>query len=184
MNLANVSKAYPVPSDLNLKGLLTADITTSFDMASIEKEQYTNTKTEGRMSLRDFEYSSEDFANPIKLSTTALTFTPNNVSLNQLEGSTGQTDFNAQGTIDNLLGYMFNDENVKGDFTLSSNIFALSDFMVEETESVPVKKMIRKLKRKSPIKNPVVEKKKSKCLLFWMLPSMPPPIKYFTTTSP
>ncbi|HET8737453.1 MAG TPA: AsmA-like C-terminal region-containing protein, partial [Pricia sp.] len=135
MNLANISKAYPVPADLDLKGLLAADITTAFDMASIEKEQYGNTDIKGQLSLKDFEYNSDDFANPIKLSTTAVTFDPNRVSLDRLEGTTGQTDFQARGTIENLLGYMFNDENVKGNFDLSSNTFALNDFMVEETET-------------------------------------------------
>lgn len=134
MNLANVSKAYPVPADLNLKGLLSADINTAFDMASIEKEQYENTATKGTLSLTDFEYNSEDFANPIKLSTVAITFNPKTVTLQQLDGTTGTTDFNAKGTINNLLGYMFNDEKVQGDFDLKSNTFALNDFMVEETE--------------------------------------------------
>lgn len=134
MNLANVSKAYPVPADLNLKGLLTADINTAFDMASIEKEQYENTATKGTMSLNDFEYNSEDFANPIKLSAMAVTFNPKTVTLEKLDGTTGKTDFNAKGTIDNLLGYMFNDEKVQGNFDLNSNTFALNDFMVKETE--------------------------------------------------
>jgi len=134
MNLANLAKAYPVPADMDLAGLLTADITTAFDMASIEKEQYGNTDTKGNLSLRDFEYNSEDFANPIKLSTTAVTFNPKTVSLNELKGTTGQTDFSAKGTIENMLGYMFNDEKVKGNFNLQSNTFALNDFMVAEEE--------------------------------------------------
>ncbi len=137
MNLANVSKAYPVPDDLNLMGLLTVDITTAFDMASIEKKQYENTDTQGKLSLKNFEYHSEDFVNPIKLSTTAVTFNPKTVTLEQLDGSTGKTDFSAKGSIDNLLGYMFNDEKVKGNFDLKSNTFALNDFMAEETETPP-----------------------------------------------
>lgn len=135
MNLANISKAYPVPADLNLKGLLAANITTAFDMASIEKEQYENTDTQGKLSLKDFEYTSEDFANPIKLSTTAVTFNPKTVTLEQLDGTTGQTDFSARGTINNLLGFMFNEETLEGKFDLKSNTFALNDFMVEETST-------------------------------------------------
>ncbi len=145
MNLANVSKAYPVPADLNLKGLLSADINTAFDMASIEKKQYENTATKGSMNLTGFEYASEDFANPIKLSALAVTFNPKTVSLTQLDGTTGKTDFNAKGTIDNLLGYMFNDEKVQGNFDLNSNTFALNDFMVAETkESSKEKKEVQK----------------------------------------
>ncbi|PKA98979.1 AsmA-like protein [Flavobacteriaceae bacterium MAR_2009_75] len=134
MNLANIEKAYPVPADLDLKGLLIADVSTSFDMASIEKEQYANTTTNGKLSVTDFEYSSEEIPNPVKLKTASLTFNPKTVSLNELSGTTGQTDFNAKGTINNLLGFMFNDEEVEGNFDLNSNTFALSDFMVEEAE--------------------------------------------------
>lgn len=134
MNLANLKKAYPVPADLDLKGLLVADVSTAFDMASIEKEQYEKTTTNGKISVSDFEYKSAEIPNPVKLKTTSLTFNPSTVTLNELSGTTGKTDFSAKGTIKNLLGFMFNDEKVEGDFDLSSNTFALSDFMVEETE--------------------------------------------------
>jgi len=136
MNLANIKKAYPVPTNLDLKGFLTADVTTAFDMASIEKKQYDKTSTNGKLSIRDFEYNSGELANPVKLKSTALTFNPKTVTLNELSGTTGKTDFNATGTINNLLGYMFNDEKVEGNFDLKSNTFALNDFMVEETETV------------------------------------------------
>ncbi len=135
MHLANISKAYPVPADLNLKGLLNADITTAFDMASIENQQYENTQTTGSMSLEDFEYSSEEVAHPIALQKTSISFNPTTVTLNQLNGTTGDTDFNATGTINNLLGFVFNDEQVKGSFDLNSNTFALNDFMVPDEET-------------------------------------------------
>ncbi|MCM4154108.1 AsmA family protein [Arenibacter sp. N53] len=133
MNLANISKAYPVPADLNLKGILNADISTAFDMASIEKKKYENTKTNGTLNLMDFEYKSDEFPNPIILKSTSVTFNPTTVILNQLEGATGKTDFDATGTINNLLGFMFNNENVEGNFNLKSNTFAINDFMVAET---------------------------------------------------
>lgn len=134
INLANIEKAYPVPADLDLKGILNADITTAFDMASIENKQYENTQTTGTMSLADFEYNSAEMPNPVKLKTTALTFNPKTVTLNKMVGSTGKTDFNATGTINNFLGYMFNDENVEGNFDLKSDTFALNDFMSSDEE--------------------------------------------------
>ncbi|NHF58310.1 AsmA family protein [Flavobacteriaceae bacterium TP-CH-4] len=135
MNLANISKAYPVPGDLDLKGLLNADITTDFDMASIEKKQYGKTKTSGELNLRDFEYNSEELVNPIALNSTSLTFNPSTVTLNKLNGTTGTTDFNATGTINNLLGFLFNDEEVEGNFVFTSDTFALNDFMVPDDET-------------------------------------------------
>ncbi|WP_343487555.1 AsmA-like C-terminal region-containing protein [Allomuricauda sp. d1] len=133
INLANISQAYPVPEDYNLSGILTADVTTAFDMASVEKHQYQNTRTEGTMSVSGFEYNSPELKNPVAINTAAVQFTPDRVSLNSFSGKTGQTDFNATGTISNLLGYLFNKENIEGNFKLNSNTFAVNDFMVEET---------------------------------------------------
>lgn len=136
INLANISQAYPMPSDYNLKGILNADITTAFDMASLENKQYQNTKTTGKASVSGFEYASEELKNPVAISTAAVSFNPDTVILDSFNGKTGSTDFNAKGTLTNLLGFMFNDENIEGNFTLNSNQFALNDFMVEETEEV------------------------------------------------
>ncbi|MCM4164965.1 MULTISPECIES: AsmA-like C-terminal region-containing protein [unclassified Arenibacter] len=136
MNLANISKAYPVPADLNLKGILVADISTAFDMASIEKKKYENTKTSGDLKLSDFEYKSDEFPNPIILKSTSVTFNPTTVTLNSLAGATGKTDFDASGSINNLLGFMFNNENIEGNFNLSSNTFAVNDFMMAEAAEV------------------------------------------------
>jgi hypothetical protein len=135
MNLANLEKAYPVPAGLSLKGTLNLDITTAFDMEMLEKKQYERTRTEGKMVLTDFEYQSGEMPNLVLLKSTAVTFNPKTVSLKELNGSTGKTDFNITGKINNFLGYMFNDEKVEGNFNLNSNTFDLGDFMVAETET-------------------------------------------------
>jgi len=134
INLANISQAYPMPADYNLKGILNADITTAFDMESLENKRYQNTKTTGKASVSGFEYASEELKNPVAITKAAVSFNPNTVTLDSFNGKTGNTDFNAKGTLTNLLGFMFNDENIEGNFTLNSNQFALNDFMVEETE--------------------------------------------------
>ncbi|MEC8832133.1 MAG: AsmA family protein, partial [Bacteroidota bacterium] len=111
-------------------------------MASLERKQYQNTKTTGKASLSGFEYASEELKNPVAINNAAVSFNPNTVTLDSFNGKTGNTDFAAKGTLTNLLGFMFNDENIEGNFTLSSNQFALNDFMMEdeasETESEPV----------------------------------------------
>ncbi len=135
MNLGHIASAYPVPSDLNLKGILNVDIVTAFDMASIEKKQYENTKTSGKLDLSGFEYKSAEMPNAIQIHKMAMTFNPKTVTLNEFVGVTGKTDFNATGTLQNLLGFMFNNEDVEGNFELKSNNFSVGDFMVAETES-------------------------------------------------
>jgi len=135
MNLANIAQAYPVPDDMDVKGLLNADITTAFDMASVENKQYEKTQTTGNMEVRQFKYASKELPNPVLIDASSLTFNPKTVTLNEISGTTGKTDFNASGTINNFLGFVFNDEKVEGNFNLTSNTFALNDFMMEEVET-------------------------------------------------
>ena len=140
INLGNIAKAYPMPNDYALTGILTTAITTAFDMASLENHQYQNTKTSGEASVSGFHYESEELKKPVDITKAKLTFSPTIVSLDAFEGTLGQTDFSAIGTLTNALGYVFNDENLEGRFELQSNTFAVDDFMVGEGEVVKAKK--------------------------------------------
>lgn len=134
INLANLSQAYPFDLDAPMKGILDANLSTNFDMNSIEKGQYQSTQNSGTLVLNGFEYSSEDFKNPILIDDASIAFTGGNVNLKSFVAKTGQTDLSAKGTIENLLGYMFNKETLKGNFELNSNTFAINDFMMASTQ--------------------------------------------------
>ncbi|TAI46991.1 AsmA-like C-terminal region-containing protein [Flagellimonas allohymeniacidonis] len=133
MNLGNLSQVYPMPEDYNLKGILEADVTTAFDMASVENKHYERTRTSGTLAVSNFEYTSAELKNPLAISSASLTFNPQTVVLNSFHGKTGSTDFKASGTLTNFLGFLFNEEDMQGNFNLSSDTFAVNDFMVDET---------------------------------------------------
>jgi len=134
INLANLSQAYPFDLDAPLKGILDANLNTNFDMKSLENGQYQNTTNSGTLALKGFEYSSEEFKNPIFIDDASIALTGGNVDLKSFVAKTGQTDLSAKGTIENLLGYMFNKETLKGNFELNSNTFAVNDFMMASQE--------------------------------------------------
>lgn len=134
LNLANLSKAYPFTLENELKGILTADVKTVFDMNSVKNKDYKNTKNEGKLGLKDFEFASDEMAHPVKINRASIDFSHEVVTLNKFDAQTGDTDFIASGTINNLLGFMFNEENIEGRFDLTSDTFSVNDFMtVEET---------------------------------------------------
>ncbi|MFG6686698.1 AsmA-like C-terminal region-containing protein [Mariniflexile sp. HNIBRBA6329] len=132
LNLANISKVYPVDLETQLTGILKAKVNTAFDMEAIEKNAYDRVKASGNMSLSNFKYASDGFKNPLQISDAAVTFNPATVSLNSFKAQTGKTDLNATGTIENLLGFMFSNKTLKGNFNLSSNTFAVNDFMSDD----------------------------------------------------
>lgn len=129
INLANLSKAYPIDLDKKLSGIFKADITTQFDMNSIEKEQYQNLKNQGSASLQGFVYEGEEFVKPFHIEEAALSFSPSHVELSKFASTTGDSDLKAQGRLDNLYGFLFNKEVLKGNFALTSNKFVVGDFM-------------------------------------------------------
>tara|TARA_B100000678_G_scaffold100505_1_gene83896 strand:+ start:2281 stop:4980 length:2700 start_codon:yes stop_codon:yes gene_type:complete len=138
LNLANLDKAYPLDMDLDLNGILTVDASTSFDMNSIEKEQYQNVKSSGTAGIKNFSYKSPEIPNEIKVSSARVNLSQGNVTVPELDLTTGQTDLKATGTIQNLMGFLFTDQELKGIFNVKSNTFAVNDFMVAQTEEKPV----------------------------------------------
>lgn len=133
INLANITKAYPLELEQDLNGLVTADLITSFDMNSVENEQYQNVKSSGTTVIKNFSYKSPEIPNEIRLATAQLKFNPSTVTLEDFLATTGQTDMGITGTIQNLMGYLFTDQKLKGTFNVRSNTFAVNDFMVKET---------------------------------------------------
>ena len=135
LNLGNLATAHPADILKGLKGILTANISSSFDMQSLENKRYENTQNEGVLNISDFEYSSEEISQPIQIKTAAVNFNPERVELNNFDAKIGETDLNTKGTIDNMLGFLFNGEEMKGDFILTSNTFNLNDFMSMDNEN-------------------------------------------------
>ncbi|WP_417212623.1 AsmA-like C-terminal region-containing protein [Bizionia sp.] len=136
LNLANITKAYPIELDNELSGILKAKINTAFDMNAIETNAYQRIKSNGSVQVSDFVYASEDIVNPINISNADLTFQTGLVMLNKFEAKSGQSDINATGTITNLLGFLLSDKKLQGNFNMTSNTFNISDFMVADDGEV------------------------------------------------
>ncbi|MXO03859.1 AsmA-like C-terminal region-containing protein [Flavobacterium sp. HBTb2-11-1] len=135
INLANLSKAYPIKMDKPLAGILKADVTTNFDMASVEKSQYQNIKNAGTMSLSGFKYTDENNKS-MNISTALVEFNPSKINLKQFDATTGKSDISINGVLENFYGFMFKKQELKGNFNMSSNQLAVDDFM---TASEPAK---------------------------------------------
>jgi hypothetical protein len=131
INLANLSKAYPIKLDKPLTGILKADVTTKFDMASVEKSQYQNIYNAGTMSLSGFKYADEN-GKTMNISTALVQFNPSNVNLKQFNATTGKSDLSVTGVLENFYGFVFKNQELKGNFNLTSNLLAVSDFMTTE----------------------------------------------------
>ncbi|URC14422.1 AsmA family protein [Flavobacterium sp. B183] len=132
INLANLSKAYPIKMDKPLAGVLKADVTTQFDMASVEKSQYQNIKNAGTMSLSGFKYTDENNKS-MNISTALVEFNPSTINLKKFDATTGKSDLSINGVLENFYGFMFKKQELRGNFNMSSNQLAVNDFMTSGT---------------------------------------------------
>jgi hypothetical protein len=145
VNLANIKQAYPLDLKQDLNGILTADMRTSFDMNSIEKEQYQNVNSSGNASIRDLSYKSPEIPNEVKISSASFNFNQGNVRVPELNLTTGKTDIKASGNIQNFMGFLFTDQKLKGNFLVNSNTFSVNDFRIAETSEITEKTTEKKI---------------------------------------
>ncbi|MGQ7946395.1 AsmA family protein [Flavobacterium sp. WC2509] len=132
INLANLSKAYPIKLSKPLTGILKANVTTKFDMASVEKSQYQNINNAGTIGLTGFNYDDGNGKN-MTISNALVQFNPSQVNLKQFNAKTGKSDLSVTGVLDNFYGFLFRKQELKGNFNMSSNQLVVSDFMTTST---------------------------------------------------
>ncbi len=128
INLGNLSQAYPIKLKKPLSGILKADVTTKFDMQSVEKSEYQNINNAGTMSLSGFKYADEN-GKTMNISNALVQFNPSRVNLQQFNATTGKSDISVTGILENFYGFMFRNQELKGNFNMNSNQIAVSDFM-------------------------------------------------------
>ncbi|MBP6181160.1 AsmA-like C-terminal region-containing protein [Flavobacterium sp.] len=138
INLANLSQAYPIKLDKPLSGILKADVTTKFDMQSVEKSQYQNINNAGTMGLSGFNYADEN-GKTMHISNALVQFNPSQVNLKQFNATTGKSDISVTGILENFYGFIFRNQELKGNFNMNSKQLAVDDFMTtsKKTETDP-----------------------------------------------
>ena len=140
INLANLSKAYPIKLYKPLSGILNADVTTKFDMESVEKSQYQNINNAGTISLSGFNYVDEN-GKTMNISNALVQFNPSQVNLKELNATTGKSDISVTGVLENFYGFLFRNQELKGNFNMNSKQLVVDDFMTTgKTTKVGTKK--------------------------------------------
>lgn len=135
INLGNFTKAYPVKLDTPLSGILKADVNTKFDMEAVEKENYQQIQNAGFVGLYKFNYVDENGKGMV-IEDAEVQFNPSVLNLTKFNAKTGKSDISVTGVLENFYGFIFNDQNLKGNFNLNSNQIDVADFM---TTSEPAK---------------------------------------------
>jgi hypothetical protein len=133
INLANLSKAYPLPASIPIKGILKADVTIKADQQSITNNQFKNIKNAGVISLEQFLYEGDVMPKPFQIDKASLRFDNHTVQLTEFIAKTGESDLNVTGRLDNFYAFLFDNKELKGVFSAQANQFIIADFLKAET---------------------------------------------------
>ena len=132
LDLGKVKDIYPL-EDMNLNGVVDADITLEGRMSHIEKEQYEKIKANGTVALKNMRFEMEDIPS-VDIKKSLLTFTPRYLQLSETAVNIGQNDVVVDSKFENYIGYALKGSTLKGTLNVKSNYFNLNDFM--STDSV------------------------------------------------
>ena len=136
VDLATVPKLYPMEGLNKMSGLLIVALDFKGRMSDVEKKNYQAIQAAGNVKVTNMLYDSKATPMAVNVRDLGLTFNPKNVTLNNFDAVVGKSDFSASGSLDNLLGYVFNKGSLVGNISLKSNQFDANEWLAKDTKPV------------------------------------------------
>ena len=130
VDFALLRQAIPMDS-IDLKGIVDASVEFDGRYSSIDKGDYENFKTDGKISFQNFVVASKSLPQNFEVKSANVSLNSKAISLTQLSGNFGESTFTAQGTITNYWSYLLRKSVLTGAITLNSSYFNFNQLMVK-----------------------------------------------------
>ena len=141
IDFASLKQAIPMDS-IDLMGVIDASVNFGGQYSSIEKEQYENFKTDGTISLKEFRFASKNLPQTVEIKSADIRLNPKLISLSNLTGNMGESNFSASGSITNYWAYILKKGIVTGNMAINSSYLNINQLMPKTaaTDSTTVSK--------------------------------------------
>jgi hypothetical protein len=135
LDLSKITQFVKLQADTKLSGLLNADVSVKGKANAIQQQRYNEFAASGTIGLNNFLYASKDYPAGVQLANLFMTFNPKNVTLNNAAGKFMNTNFTANGYINNLLPYLFSNKALNGSLTAKADNLNLNEWMGVSTDT-------------------------------------------------
>ncbi|HEU4698544.1 MAG TPA: AsmA-like C-terminal region-containing protein [Gemmatimonadales bacterium] len=144
LDLADLRRTVKLDQVQELRGVVSADAAVKTRMSWLDKGQYDRVAASGTIAARDLAVKGAALKQPVTVTEATLALAPRRAELRSLSGTAGSSDFAASGAVENLLGYVFRDEDLRGSATVNSNRFVLDEWKSDtgSLKVIPVPKGI------------------------------------------
>ena len=127
--LDHLKQFTKLASGTAISGLLNADMDFAGSQSAIKKGEYDKITLIGNADLANINYISKDYPTGISIPSSQLVFNAKNITLSNLTGKYLNTNFTANGTINNLVGYAMQGQTLTGNLTAAADKMNLNDWM-------------------------------------------------------
>lgn len=134
IDLGMIKQVYPL-EDMQLNGVLQANMKAASKLSYIEKEQYDKVEASGTIGLSGMDLKMKDMPD-VNIQRSLFTFTPQYLQLSETTVNIGQNDITADSKFENYMGYVLKGRTLKGALNIRSNYMNLNDFMSADTTAV------------------------------------------------
>lgn len=135
IDLANILKIVPI-EDTKLSGVIKADMMAKGKLSTIEKGQYESFDAKGNVSISNLNYSSKESTLPLTISSVAFNLSPKSIAMKNLKAKYGKSDFAAEGTLENYLGFALRGTAIKAKLNFASDLLDVNEMMGPSTDEV------------------------------------------------
>jgi hypothetical protein len=128
IDLADLRRTIKLDGIEQLAGTITADAAVRTRMSYVRKNQYNKVAASGSLDAAGVTVKGKTLPHPLAIQQAALTLAPQHAQLKSFNGTVGSSDVQASGTLDNLLGFVLQDDTLRGTATVHSNRFNLDEW--------------------------------------------------------
>lgn len=134
LDLGKIKDVYPL-EDMQLNGILDADMSLSGCMSYIQKELYDRIQASGNINLTNMKLQMENIPD-VEIKKSTFSFTPRYLKLSETTVNIGTNDLTFDSEFENYIGFALKGSTIKGSLNIKSNKFDLNDFMTGDTVAV------------------------------------------------
>jgi hypothetical protein len=131
--LDNIKQFVQLDPGTTISGILNADLGFKGNKTAIDKSEYDKINITGTAGLSNLKYVSKDYPTGLTIANTELGFKQKTVALNNLNGNYLNTNFSANGTFNNLVGFAMQDQPLTGTLNVTADKINLNDWMGTDT---------------------------------------------------
>ncbi|HET6768831.1 MAG TPA: AsmA-like C-terminal region-containing protein [Chitinophagaceae bacterium] len=131
--LDNIKQFVQLDPGTSISGVLNADLGISGNKTAIDKGEYDKININGNAIINNLKYVSKDYPKGITVSATNMEFIDKMVLCKNFNGSYLNSDFTGKGVLDNLIGFIMQDQKLTGELNITADKINLNDWMGTDT---------------------------------------------------